>query len=88
MKRFTILTLAVIIASASYAYNSLADRDATPEERAKVVEALTQVGCPSVGEVELDGKYFEAEDVICDDGIKYEFHLDQNLEIIKKKLDD
>jgi len=69
-------------------YNSLADRDATPPQRAKVVEALTQVGCPSVGEVELDGDYFEAEDVVCDDGIKYEFHLDQNLEIIKKKLDD
>jgi len=88
MKRFTILTLAVIMASSAYVYNSFADRDATPEERDKVVEALTAVGCPTVGEVELDGKYFEAEDVVCEDSKEYEFHLDKEFNITKKKLDD
>ena len=88
MKRFTILTLAVIVASLTYVNNSFADRDATAEERVRVVEALTEVGCPTVGEVELDGNYFEAEDVICEDGKKYEFHLDQDMNITKKKLDD
>ena len=87
MKRFTILTIAVIVASASYINNALADRDATAEERAKVVEALTAAGRSNVGEVELDGNYFEAEDLICDDDKKYEVHLDQEMNIIKKKLD-
>lgn len=87
MKKFTILTMAVIMASLGYTYNSFADRDATPEERAKVVEALTAVGCPNVGEVEVEGNYFEADDVICDDGKKYEIYLDKDLKIIKKKLD-
>ena len=79
--------MAVIMASMGYIYNSHADRDATPEERAKVVEALTALGCPNVGEVEVEGNYFEADDVICDDGKKYEVHLDQEMNIMKKKLD-
>jgi len=88
MKRFTILTLAVIMTSALFTYSTYADRDATPEERAEVVEVLSEAGCPNVGEVELDGDYFEAEDVICDDGKKYEIYLDQDMNIVKKKLDD
>lgn len=87
MKRFTILSMAVIMASMGYIYDSYADRDATPEERAKVVEALTALGCPNVGEVEVEGNYFEADDVICDDGKKYEIYLNKDLEVIKKKLD-
>jgi hypothetical protein len=90
MKRFTILTLAVIAASALYAQDSLADRDATAEERARVVEALTAVGCPEVGEVEFDDDgYFEAEDVKCEGSDKkYEIHLDRDMNIIKKIDDD
>jgi len=89
MKRFIIFALAVIISSALYASNSLADRDATPEERAMVVEALSAEGCTEVGEVELDGDYFEAEDVKCvGSGKKYEVHLDKDMNIIKKFEDD
>jgi hypothetical protein len=76
------------MASLGYTFNSYADRDATPKERAKVVEALTAVGCPNVGEVEVEGNYFEADDVICDDGKEYEFYLDKEFNITKKKLDD
>ncbi len=88
MKSFKFLTITMLFSATLFANNALADRDATPEERAKVVEALTAAGCPNVGEVELDGNYFEAEDVICDDGKKYEIYLDQDMKIIKKKLDD
>lgn len=90
MKRFTILTLAVIATSALYAHVSLADRDATPEESARVVEALTALGCPEVGEVEFDDDgYFEAEDVKCEGSDKkYEIHLDRDMNIIKKIDDD
>lgn len=87
MKRFTILTLAIILASLIYVNNSFADRDATPEERTKVIEALTAVGCPNIGDVEVEGNYFEAEDVICDDGKEYEIYLDKEMNITKKKLD-
>lgn len=89
MIRFTILILLVIAASALCAYNSYADRDATPEERAQVVEALQAAGCTEAGEVELDGDYFEAEDVKCEGSDKkYEVHLDKNMNIIKKFEDD
>ena len=87
MKGFKLFILALTFMGVVFTQNALADRDATPEERAKVVEALTAAGCSEVGEVELDGDYFEAEDVICDDGEKYEVHLDQEMNIIKKKLD-
>ncbi|MCK5391061.1 MAG: PepSY domain-containing protein [Deltaproteobacteria bacterium] len=88
MKSWNLLVTVLILTSALFTQNAFADRNATPQERAKVVEALSAQGCPNVGEVELDGKYFEAEDVICDDGLKYEIFLDQEMNIIKKKLDD
>lgn len=75
MKRFTILTLAVLVLSLAYVNNSFADRDATPEERAKVIEALAAIGCPNVGDVEVEGNYFEAEYVIRDDGKNMRFIL-------------
>ena len=87
MKRFTILTLAILIASAGFVYQGFAGDKASPEDTARVIEALTAVGCPNVGEVEVEGNYFEADDVICNDGKKYEIYLDQNMKIIKKKLD-
>ncbi len=81
------LLVAVLIVTALFAQNALADRDATPEERAKVIDALSMIGCSEIGEVELDGKYFEAEDVICEDGKYKEIFLDQDMNIVKKKRD-
>lgn len=83
MKNLMILSFAVFLASSPLANNVFADRDATPEERARVVEALSAIGCPDVDEVELDGSTFEA-DAVCDDGEKYEIHLDQDMNVIKK----
>ncbi|GJM14906.1 MAG: hypothetical protein DHS20C13_02330 [Thermodesulfobacteriota bacterium] len=88
MKGFKLFILALTFIGVVFTQNALADRDANAEERAKVVEALTAAGCPNVGEVEVEGNYFEADDVICDDGKKYEIYLDQDMKIIKKKLDD
>ena len=88
MKGFKLLILALTFIGVVFTQNALADRDATAEETARVVETLTTVGCPNVGEVEVEGNYFEADDVICDDGKKYEIYLDQNMKFIKKKLDD
>lgn len=87
MKGFKLLTITMILTAAAFTNNAFAGKDATPEDTARVVEALTAVGCPNVGEVEVKGNYFEADDVICDDGKKYEIYLDKNMKIIKKKLD-
>jgi len=88
MKGYNLFVTVLFLSISLFTQTVFAERDATPEERAKVVEALAAKGCPNVGEVELDGNYFEAEDVICDDVKKYEFYLNQNMEIIKKKLED
>ena len=72
-----------MLVSAPLANTIFAERDATPQERAQVVEALSAIGCPDVDEVELDGSTFEA-DAVCDDGEKYEIHLDQDMNVIKK----
>jgi hypothetical protein len=88
MKGYNPFVAVLLLSISLFAQNAFAERDATPEERAKVVEALTAEGCPTVGEVELDGDYFEAEDVICEDGKYKEIYLDQDMNIVKKELDD
>ncbi|MEM7008271.1 MAG: PepSY domain-containing protein [Thermodesulfobacteriota bacterium] len=84
----SILIAIIIAGGAFYTQNALADRDASPEDTARVIEALSAIGCPNVGEVEVKGNYFEADDVICNDGKEYEIYLDQNMNVIRKKLDD
>jgi len=88
MKSFRLFLTILIFTAPILLDEAFAERDATTEERAQVVQALSALGCAQVCEVELDGDYFEAEDVICDDGKKYEFYLDQDMNIIKKMLDD
>ena len=64
------------------------DRDATPEERARVVEILQQQGCTVVEDVDyIEGVGFEAEDVICNDGKEYDIFLDENLNIVSQQED-
>jgi hypothetical protein len=61
------------------------ERDATPEERARVVEALQGEGCQSVSDVDyIEGTGFVA-DVVCDDGKEYDISLDDNLNITSKR---
>ena len=85
MKSCKLLITILILTAGVFTQNAFAERDATPEERTQVVEALAAEGCPTVGEVELDGDYFEAEDVICEDGKYEEIFLDQQMKIVKKK---
>lgn len=64
------------------------DRDATPQERARVVEVLQAQGCPVVGDVDyIQGVGFEAEDVRCNDGKEYDVFLDENFNVISKRED-
>jgi len=65
------------------------DRPPTPEERAKIVKALEALGYSTPGEIEIEGKYIEVEDVLHTDGKRYELKLDaKTLEVLKRKVDD
>jgi hypothetical protein len=65
-----------------------AERDATAEEKAKVVETLKQNDCPAVGDVDyVQGIGFEAEDVKCNDGKEYDVVLDDNFAITSRRED-
>jgi hypothetical protein len=64
-----------------------ADRDATSEEKAKVVETLKQNDCPAVSDVDyVQNMGFEA-DVKCNDGKEYDVVLDDSFNITSKRED-
>jgi hypothetical protein len=64
------------------------DRDATPEEEAKVLEVLKAESCVYAEEVDyIQGVGFEADDVVCTDGKVYDIFLDENLNITSKRED-
>jgi hypothetical protein len=84
-----IVALAAFLASFFIIENARADndRDATPEERARVVKALQAEGCPSVSDVDyIEGTGFVA-DVVCNDGKEYDISLDDNMNIISRRED-
>ncbi len=66
------------------------DRDATPQERERIMQALNAMGCTSFkyADFEIDKGRFEIDDVICEGGRVYEVYLDQNYRVIKKELND
>ena len=88
MKRFislSVITLALAFFAA--AGTSYADRDATPEETAKVAEALKAMGCTSFDDIDVDDNtVYEVDDAICEDG-KYDIDMDMQLTVIKKDKD-
>ncbi|MCC6713399.1 MAG: PepSY domain-containing protein [Candidatus Dadabacteria bacterium] len=88
MRHFvSLFVIAFAVAFFAAAGTSYADRDATPEETAKVTEALNAMGCTSFKEVDVDdNNVYEVEDVICEDG-KYDIDLDMQLNVIKKEKD-
>ena len=64
------------------------DRDATAEERSKVMEVLQQDGCTDVDDIDyIPSLGFEAEDVQCNDGKEYDVYLDDNFNITSKRED-
>ena len=79
--------VALALAFFAAAGTSYADRDATPEETAKVAEALKAMGCTSFDDVDVDDNtVYEVDDAICEDG-KYDIDLDMQLTVIKKDKD-
>lgn len=88
MKRFISLSvIALALAFFAAAGTSYADRDATPEETAKVTDALNAMGCTSFDDIDVDdNKIYEVDDVICEDG-KYDIKLDMQLNVVKKEKD-
>ncbi|MBN4006895.1 hypothetical protein [Nostoc sp. LPT] len=65
------------------------DRDATPDERAKVEEVLKKQSCPSFDDVDFifRSNLYKVNDVICNDGKKYDILLDKNFNIVSKQED-
>lgn len=63
---------------------ALADRPVTPEETAKLVAALTALGCTG-GEMEVDEEAFIVEEATCNDGKTYNFEFDQEFKVIARE---
>ncbi len=66
------------------------DRNATPEEVAKIQQVLATQGCSLVDDVDfqLTSNLYEVDDVICQDGKSYEMYLDQNFKVVFQRQDD
>jgi hypothetical protein len=56
-------------------------------ERAKLAAAIAAAGC-SGGKLEFDDGHFEANDVICSDGKKYDLKFDDAFKLVQQKLED
>jgi hypothetical protein len=49
-----------------------------------VQSAIIEMGCTVAdSEIEIEGKWFEADDVICD-RVKYEVYLDKDFKVLNK----
>ena len=82
--------LAMGMAFAFAAGPAFAERDPTPDERARIEAALTHLGFSDWEEIELedDESAWEVDDARGPDGRDYELKLDPNsLEIISQELD-
>ncbi|MEY2984774.1 MAG: hypothetical protein RLZZ568_1391 [Cyanobacteriota bacterium] len=66
------------------------DRDVSWAEREKIAQTLQSIGCNRFGDAEYypDKKRFEVDDVVCENGQKYEIYLDQSYRVMKKELED
>ena len=79
-----VLVVTVIITTAS---GALADRPLTEDEKTKITAAVAAEGC-SGGKLEFEDGKFEADDVVCADGKKYDLEFDVSFQLIKKELED
>ncbi len=84
-----IVTLALAAAMAAAPLSAaLADRDATPEERAAIEEVLRAEGFTAWDDIEWDDDgYFEVDDAIGPDGREYDLRLDTSYVIIERDPD-
>lgn len=64
------------------------DRALTEKEIEGVQAAIKAMGCTVADtDIEAEGKWYEADDVICD-RVKYEVYLDNDFKILNKVKDD
>ena len=64
------------------------DRPVTEDERAKLVAAMTALGCAGGKmDFDVDDNHFEVDDARCNDGRKYDLKFDPAFTLIKKELD-
>ena len=66
---------------------ALADRAATPRERAAIEKALAAEGCTAGEDIEFieDENIFELDNVSCSDGKLWEYDLDASYNVIDKQ---
>ncbi|MFM8294516.1 MAG: hypothetical protein ACKN9E_08230, partial [Microcystaceae cyanobacterium] len=62
----------------------------TPEERAKIEQVLTSLGCNSSDDIdfEINNKLYKISDANCQDGKEYEIYLDESYQVKFKRQDD
>lgn len=65
------------------------DRDVTPQEKAQIEQVLRAMGCNFYDDAdfERDRQRYDLNNVICNDGKKYDMYLDQGFKVIYKRED-
>ncbi len=75
-------TLALTLFTAASAYAE--DQALSEKEIEGVQAAIKEMGCTVAdSEIEIEGKWYEADDVICD-RVKYEVYLDKDFKVLNK----
>ena len=79
-----VLATTLILTLFTAASASAAKQALTEEQIEGVQSAIKEMGCTVAdSEIEIEGKWFEADDVICD-RIKYEVYLDKDFKVLNK----
>lgn len=80
----TTLAFTFLMAASSHAD----DRALTEQEIEGVQKAIKEMGCTVADtDIEAEGKWYEADDAICD-RVKYEIYLDKDFKVINKVKED
>ncbi|MEM7399239.1 MAG: hypothetical protein AAGF48_01050 [Pseudomonadota bacterium] len=83
-----VLVTALALTFFATASVSAEDRALTEEEIEGVQTAINAMGCTVADtDIEAEGKWYEADDVICD-RVKYEIYLDKEFKVINKVKED
>ncbi|MEM9591038.1 MAG: hypothetical protein AAF967_06820 [Pseudomonadota bacterium] len=83
-----VLVTALALTFFATASASAEDRALSEEEIEGVQTAIKAMGCTVADtDIEAEGKWYEADDVICD-RVKYEIYLDKEFKVINKVKED
>jgi hypothetical protein len=81
MRVFASIALLLAIAA-----TALASRQVTADERAKLVAAIAAANC-SGGKMVWDDKHYEVDEVMCNDGRRYDMKFDASFKLLDKRLE-